>query len=79
MPALPKEEAQAAPNAQHVFHHNDEAPHIAIKLEKNSRGTNSEISVSNCKSVHEAMAILREAKAALATELQADQPVVTQS
>ena len=43
-------------NVSHVYHHNDDpGPKVAIKVEKNSKGYNWEITVSNCHSVDEAL------------------------
>lgn len=53
---------------QHVYYHyaNDE-PKIAVKVEHNSRGNNWEVSVSNAKTVHEAMLLLIQAESELNT------------
>ena len=50
---------------QHVYHHNDPAPRVSVKVEHNSRGYNWEASVSGASSVQEAMALLTAAEAAL--------------
>ncbi len=39
---------------QDVYHHNDDRPRLSIKVEKNSKGFNWEISVSNCTSLDQA-------------------------
>jgi hypothetical protein len=49
----------------HVYHHNDAAPRIDVKVERNSRGYNYEAKVSGASSVDEAMSFLGEAERAL--------------
>lgn len=51
---------------QHVFHHNNtDGPRVALKVEKNSKGHNWEVSVSGARTVEEAMALIRTGDAAL--------------
>ena len=46
---------------QHVYHHNvDERPKVNLKVEKNSKGVNWEITVIGAKSPKEAMDLLDE-------------------
>jgi len=45
---------------QHTFHHNDDTPRIAVKVEKNSRGVNWEVSISNATDPDIALNLLRE-------------------
>ena len=54
------------PVADHVYYHLDNVPKINLKLEKNSRGCNWEITILNCKSADEAMAMLKDAEAKMA-------------
>ena len=51
---------------QHVYHHNDnDGPRVYVKVEKNTKGFNYEATVSGCKTVEEAMAMLVDAEAKL--------------
>jgi hypothetical protein len=45
---------------QHTFHHNDENPRITVKVEKNSRGVNWEVSISNATDPDIALSLLHE-------------------
>ena len=51
---------------QHIYHHSEESPRINVKVEKNSRGYNWEVSVSNAKTIEEAISLLKEAERKLA-------------
>jgi hypothetical protein len=51
---------------QHIYHHSNETPTVYVKVEKNSKGYNWEVSVSNCKTIDEAVSLLKEAEAKLA-------------
>lgn len=54
---------------EHVYHHLDDAgPRVNVKLEKNSRGFNWEVTVLGAKSIEHAAAMLAEAEAKM-TEL----------
>lgn len=52
-------------SAQHIYHHYDDAPKVNIKVERNSRGYNWEVTVSGAKSPDEALAIIQETEAKL--------------
>jgi hypothetical protein len=53
---------------QHVYHHSaQDGPHIAVKVEKNTKGYNFEASITNAASVDQALALVDE----LITRLQA--------
>lgn len=57
------------PNAQHVYHHNiSDGPKVNVKVEKNSRGYNFEVTVTGAASVEDALAMVRDAQAKLAAE-----------
>lgn len=46
---------------QHVYHHYDSpTPKISVEVERNSRGYNYKAGISGCRSVAEAISILRE-------------------
>jgi hypothetical protein len=46
---------------QHIYHHHaSDGPRVTMKLEKNSRGHNWEVSVSGAKTVEEALALLNQ-------------------
>lgn len=44
---------------QHIYHHNDADPRIAMKVEKNTKGYNWEVSVSGAKTVEEALVLIQ--------------------
>jgi hypothetical protein len=50
---------------RHIYHHNDNAPVIFAKVEKNSKGYNFEASVGGCSTVEEALTLLATAMARL--------------
>ena len=51
---------------QHIYHHSEEIPRISVKVEKNSRGYNWEVSISTAKTIEEAISLLKEAERKLA-------------
>lgn len=54
---------------QHIYHHYDnDGPRVNVKVERNSRGTNYEATVTGAASVEEAMALLNDAVARLKAE-----------
>ena len=54
---------------QHVYHHTvNDGPKVNLKVEKNSRGYNYEVTVSGASSTDEAMAITKDAEAKLAAQ-----------
>jgi hypothetical protein len=56
---------------QHIYHHGEvHEPRIGIKVEKNSRGTNVEISISDARSADEAVALYRKVKEQLLNEIE---------
>lgn len=48
---------------QHFVHYDDPSPKIAVKLERNSKGFNYEISVTGAKDTNEWKSLLLKAKA----------------
>lgn len=53
----------------HVYHHNiSDGPKVNVKVEKNSRGFNYEVTVTGAANVDEALAILKDAEAKLAAQ-----------
>jgi len=50
------------PDEQHIYHHNDGVLKVSMKVERNSRGVNWEVSVSNSSSVDECLAVLEDAE-----------------
>lgn len=56
-------------HGQHVYHHNiSDGPKVNVKVEKNSRGYNFEVTVTGAPSVDEALAIVRDAENQLAAQ-----------
>lgn len=54
---------------QNIYHHYDnDGARVSVKVEKNTKGFNYEASVSNAKSVDEAMAMLKDAQMKLQAE-----------
>lgn len=48
---------------QHIVHtHVDNGPKVSLSIEKNSRGTNYSVGVSNCSTVDQALFLLNEAR-----------------
>jgi hypothetical protein len=59
-------------SGEHVYHHNvSDGPKVNVKVEKNSRGFNYEVTVTGASNVDEAMAILKDAEAKLAAQYSA--------
>ncbi|MFZ6029745.1 MAG: hypothetical protein ACOYYS_18690 [Chloroflexota bacterium] len=56
--------------AQHVYHHYDgnNGPRVNVKLEKNSRGYNWEVTATGAANVDEALALVRDASEKLRAE-----------
>jgi len=51
---------------QHIYHHSDsDGARVSVKVERNTKGFNYEVSVSGAKSVEEALALLNDAIAKL--------------
>jgi len=51
---------------QHIYHHSDsDEPRVSVKVEKNTKGFNYEVSVSGSKTVDEALSLLKDAQAKL--------------
>lgn len=51
---------------QHIYHHYDnDGPRVNVKVEKNTKGFNYEVSISGAKSKEEALALLVETQAML--------------
>ena len=54
---------------QHVYHHNvSDGPKVNLKVERNSRGFNWEVTVTGASSADEALSILKDAEAKLAAQ-----------
>lgn len=54
---------------QHVYyHHEEQGPRVTLKIEKNSRGVNWEVSIVQARTVDEGMELLREAETKLRAE-----------
>lgn len=54
---------------QHVYHHTvSDGPRINVKVEKNSRGYNFEVTVTGAASVDEALALVADAEKRLAAQ-----------
>ena len=47
---------------QDVYHHYDDKPKVNMKVERNSRGYNWEVTVTGSVSVDEALTIVQDAK-----------------
>lgn len=59
-------------NEQHIYHHSDnDGARVNVSFEKNSRGFNYSATVTNAKSVEEAMKMLVEAEGRLADKFEA--------
>jgi hypothetical protein len=57
----------------HVYHHTvNDGPKINVKVEKNSRGYNFEVSVNGATNIDEALALVKEAEAKLKAEFAAE-------
>ena len=57
------------PGEQHIFNHYDpQGPKINVKVEKNSRGYNFEVTVTGASSVDEALALVHDADTKLRLE-----------
>lgn len=53
-------------NAQHIYHHsNNDGPRINVKVEKNTKGYNWELTITAAPSVAAAIALLTETETAL--------------
>lgn len=53
-----------------IYHHYDRAlPSVTVKVEKNTKGFNFEVAVSDCSTVDEALAMIDEAVAKLNARL----------
>lgn len=51
---------------QHVYHHNvSDGPKVNVKVEKNSRGYNFEVTVTGASSVDEALKVVVDAETKL--------------
>lgn len=56
-------------SSQHICHHNiSDGPKVNVKVEKNSRGYNFEVTVTGAPSVDEALSLVREAESKLAAQ-----------
>jgi len=53
-------------NEQHLYHHNDGRIKINVSIERNTKGYNWSIDVSNAATVDEAIAQLEDGRAKLA-------------
>ncbi len=54
------QEAAHCENTQHLYHHQDTTPRVAMKVEKNTKGYNWEVSVSGAGTIEEALRLLKE-------------------
>jgi hypothetical protein len=53
-------------NEQHIYHHNaSEAPRVNVKIEKNTKGYNWEVTVTGAPTVAAALVLINEAETAL--------------
>jgi hypothetical protein len=60
---------------QHIYHHNDnDGPRIYVKVVQNTKGFNYEATVSDAKTVGEAMALLMDAEAKLKAKYGSSEP-----
>lgn len=54
---------------QHIYHHYDnQSPRVSAEVERGKRGVNFKVSVSSCKTVDEAINMLRETTRRLQVE-----------
>ena len=54
---------------QHIYHHSDtDGPRINVKVEKNTKGFNYEVTVTGAKTVDEALSLLKDAQQKLQAE-----------
>jgi hypothetical protein len=54
---------------QHIYHHlDDDGPRINVKVEKNTKGSNYEATITGAKTVEDALSLLTDAKARLEKE-----------
>ena len=60
------EEMSCNGTEQHVYHHNDGKAKVSVGIERNTKGYNWSVSVSNASSVQEALALLEEARTQMA-------------
>jgi hypothetical protein len=57
---------QSGPAEQHVYHHTEPSPaKINVKIERNTKGYNFEVTVTGASSVDEALALISDANAKL--------------
>lgn len=47
-------------NDQHIYHHNDKTPSISMEVEKNTKGYNWRVKVSDAASIEEALRLLNQ-------------------
>ena len=47
-------------NDQHVYHHNDKNPSISMEVEKNTKGYNWRVKVSDVASIEEGLRLLNQ-------------------
>ena len=54
---------------QHIYHHSDtNGPRINVKVEKNTKGFNYEVTVTGAQTVDEALSLLKDAQQKLQAE-----------
>lgn len=53
---------------QDIYHHNDDKAKVNVKVEKNSRGYNWEVTVTGSTSIDEALSLINEAEMKLSAK-----------
>jgi len=67
------EPLEVVPMTSYVIHkHEDNGPKVNLKVEKNTKGYNWEATITNAKSVEEAIAMVREAESKLKLQFGAE-------
>lgn len=51
---------------QHVYHQNDDRPRFSTKVERNTKGFNWEVGVSNCTDPEECVKLTRQVAGSMA-------------